>query len=157
AEAKPCTRRASPRPCSIRPEHHGEHGLSYTHGEHWEIVVTPRGTLNDPSYTHGEHGKILLLRCHAYPRRTANSGTHTSPPGGAGGRVFGPAFALALVRMSAARGMNGLIHGETTAKILGAARTVHSRLGPGLLERPYRVCLGIEMKAVGLSFEAEKT
>jgi GxxExxY protein len=49
-----------------------------------------------------------------------------------------------------------LIHGETTEKIFEAARKVHSRLGPGLLERPYGICLGIELERAGLKFEREK-
>jgi GxxExxY protein len=50
----------------------------------------------------------------------------------------------------------GLVHAETTRRILAAAYTVHSRLGPGLLERPYRVCMSHEMTRLGVSFEAEK-
>ena len=49
-----------------------------------------------------------------------------------------------------------LIHGETTDAILTAARKVHSRLGPGLLEQPYKVCLAIEMQRTGIRFEIEK-
>jgi GxxExxY protein len=49
-----------------------------------------------------------------------------------------------------------LIHGETTDAILTAARKVHSRLGPGLLEQPYKVCLAIEMQRAGIRFEVEK-
>src|SRR5262249_8700073 len=49
-----------------------------------------------------------------------------------------------------------LIHGETTEVILTAARKVHSRLGPGLLEHPYKVCLAIEMRRAGIKFESEK-
>ena len=49
-----------------------------------------------------------------------------------------------------------LIHGETTDAVLTAARKVHSRLGPGLLEQPYKVCLGIELQRAGIEFETEK-
>jgi GxxExxY protein len=49
-----------------------------------------------------------------------------------------------------------LVHEETTGAILSAARKVHSCLGPGLLEHPYKVCLAIELKRAGLLFEAEK-
>jgi GxxExxY protein len=49
-----------------------------------------------------------------------------------------------------------LIHGEITETILNAAHKVHSRLGPGLLERPYRIYLGIEFDRAGLKFEREK-
>jgi GxxExxY protein len=49
-----------------------------------------------------------------------------------------------------------LVHEEATAAILEAARKVHTRLGPGLLERPYKVCLEIELKRAGVPFEAEK-
>jgi len=48
------------------------------------------------------------------------------------------------------------IYGETTDAILTAARKVHSRLGPGLLEQPYKVCLAIEMQRAGIKFETEK-
>jgi GxxExxY protein len=52
---------------------------------------------------------------------------------------------------------NKLVYGEITEAILTAARKVHSRLGPGLLERPYKVCLGIELERAGMSFQTEKT
>ena len=52
---------------------------------------------------------------------------------------------------------NKLVHGEITEPILIAARKVHSRLGPGLLERPYKVCLGIELEHAGMTFQTEKT
>jgi len=51
---------------------------------------------------------------------------------------------------------NKLVHGEITEAILIAARKVHSRLGPGLLEQPYKVCLGIELERAGMSFQMEK-
>ena len=43
-----------------------------------------------------------------------------------------------------------------THDIVGAAIEVHRRLGPGLLERPYRVCLGHELQRLNLAFESEK-
>jgi GxxExxY protein len=39
---------------------------------------------------------------------------------------------------------------------LAAAYRVHSRLGPGLLERPYKVCVCHELARLGISFETEK-
>jgi GxxExxY protein len=50
-----------------------------------------------------------------------------------------------------------LIHGKTTHSILSAAYRVHSRLGPGLLERPYHVCLRHELERMGTQVESEKT
>ena len=50
----------------------------------------------------------------------------------------------------------GLIHGKTTHSILSAAYRVHSRLGPGLLERPYQVCLRHELERMGTQVECEK-
>ena len=51
---------------------------------------------------------------------------------------------------------NKLIHGETTGAILAAASTVHSRLGAGLLEQPYKICLAIEFRRRGMKYEKEK-
>src|SRR6185436_18600743 len=51
---------------------------------------------------------------------------------------------------------NNLVHGQITNSVLSAAYKVHSRLGPGLLERPYRACMAYEFKRLGLSFEEEK-
>ena len=42
-----------------------------------------------------------------------------------------------------------------TGAIIGAAITVHKALGPGLLESAYRVCMGRELAALGISFQAE--
>ena len=50
----------------------------------------------------------------------------------------------------------GLIHGRTTHSILSAAYRVHSRLGPGLLEKPYRECLRYELGRMGAKVECEK-
>ena len=49
-----------------------------------------------------------------------------------------------------------LVHGDLTSAILSAAYRVHSKLGPGLLERTYRVCLCHELKQRGVRFESEK-
>jgi GxxExxY protein len=49
-----------------------------------------------------------------------------------------------------------LIHGEITDVILRGAYRVHSRLGPGLLERPYLICLCHELKVLGLAHVSEK-
>lgn len=44
---------------------------------------------------------------------------------------------------------------EISRKIVQAAYTVHSELGPGLLESVYRACLAQELLAYGLSFRQE--
>jgi GxxExxY protein len=49
-----------------------------------------------------------------------------------------------------------LVHENITDGILEAARKVHSSLGPGLFERPYKLCMCHELKKRGISFEAEK-
>lgn len=46
---------------------------------------------------------------------------------------------------------------DLTYKIIGCAYTVHSELGPGLLESTYRTCLAYELRANGLRVETEKT
>ena len=48
-----------------------------------------------------------------------------------------------------------LVHGRTTNAILSGAYRVHSRLGPGLLERPYRVCVCYELTKMGIAWQAE--
>ncbi len=45
---------------------------------------------------------------------------------------------------------------EITRKILSCAYTVHSALGPGLLESAYRKCLAYELRRFGLKAEEEK-
>ena len=45
---------------------------------------------------------------------------------------------------------------ELTSKILGCAYTVHSALGPGLLENAYEECLFYELKQAGLKVERQK-
>jgi GxxExxY protein len=47
------------------------------------------------------------------------------------------------------------LHPELTRRILRCAFNVHSRLGPGLLESVYRVCLQHEMKRDNLHVRAE--
>ena len=45
---------------------------------------------------------------------------------------------------------------ELTEQILKAAFTVHSGLGPGLLESSYKACLSYELIKDGLFVEIEK-
>jgi GxxExxY protein len=45
---------------------------------------------------------------------------------------------------------------QLTGQILRCAYRVHSRLGPGLLERPYRLCLAYELRRADLQVESEK-
>lgn len=45
---------------------------------------------------------------------------------------------------------------ELTKAIIGAAIEVHRRLGPGLLESAYRVCLAYELRKRGFEVEEEK-
>ena len=49
-----------------------------------------------------------------------------------------------------------LVHGQITNSILSSAYRVHSKLGPGLLERSYRVCLCHELHRLNLAVETEK-
>jgi GxxExxY protein len=49
-----------------------------------------------------------------------------------------------------------LVQGELTGRILKCAYRVHGRLGPGLLERPSRMCLAYELDRAGLRVETEK-
>lgn len=49
-----------------------------------------------------------------------------------------------------------MVHGRLTGIILNAAYRVHSRLGPGLLEKPYRICMGVELARAGVRFDAER-
>jgi len=44
---------------------------------------------------------------------------------------------------------------EITSKIINAAITVHSQLGPGLLESVYQECLCIELQEMGLKVQGE--
>ncbi len=45
---------------------------------------------------------------------------------------------------------------ELTEAIIGAAMTVHSELGPGLLESAYEACLEFELSRRGLHVERQK-
>ena len=51
--------------------------------------------------------------------------------------------------------MGKLKEESTTAKIIGSAIEVHKRLGPGLLESSYQVCLAKEFELLGLAFKKE--
>jgi GxxExxY protein len=53
-------------------------------------------------------------------------------------------------------GHGHLVHAKTTNAILSSAYRVHSRLGPGLLERPYCTCLAYGLLRIGLTVEREK-
>ena len=44
---------------------------------------------------------------------------------------------------------------QLTDKIIGCAIEVHKRLGPGLLESAYEVCLAFELKCAGLEIERQ--
>ncbi len=46
---------------------------------------------------------------------------------------------------------------DLTYKIIGCAYKVHSKLGPGLLESTYEVCLAYELIKGGLVVERQKT
>jgi GxxExxY protein len=45
---------------------------------------------------------------------------------------------------------------DITYKIIGCAYTVHSQLGPGLLESAYQACLEYELVHAGLKIESQK-
>jgi GxxExxY protein len=53
-------------------------------------------------------------------------------------------------------GVRRLVHGKTTNGIISAAYRVHAKLGPGLLERPYHVCLRHELERMKMNVESEK-
>ena len=46
---------------------------------------------------------------------------------------------------------------DITKEIIGAAIEVHKTLGPGLLEKPYELCLIHELKLRGIKCESPKT
>ena len=46
---------------------------------------------------------------------------------------------------------------DITKEIIGAAIEVHKTLGPGLLEKPYELCLIHELKLRGIKCESQKT
>jgi len=45
---------------------------------------------------------------------------------------------------------------DLTAAIIGAAMTIHRKLGPGLLESAYEACLVYELQKAGLRVERQK-
>ncbi|SHF30494.1 GxxExxY protein [Dysgonomonas macrotermitis] len=49
-----------------------------------------------------------------------------------------------------------ILERELSNKVLRCAYTVHSELGPGLLEKTYEECLFYELKKVGLFVEKQK-
>jgi GxxExxY protein len=49
-----------------------------------------------------------------------------------------------------------VIHHDITKAVLDAAYRVHTKLGPGLLERPYRACLCHELRKRGVPHVEEK-
>jgi GxxExxY protein len=49
-----------------------------------------------------------------------------------------------------------LVHGDVTNSIISAAHRVHSRIGPGLLERVYKACLSHVLTRAGVPFVSEK-
>jgi len=49
-----------------------------------------------------------------------------------------------------------MIENGITGEILNCAFTVHTALGPGLLESSYRICLAYELRQNGLFVEVEK-
>jgi GxxExxY protein len=49
-----------------------------------------------------------------------------------------------------------MIRQNTTEQIIGAAIKIHRRLGPGLLEPAYEVCLAHELQAAGLQVQRQK-
>ena len=46
--------------------------------------------------------------------------------------------------------------GDLTPQIIGAAITIHRRLGPGLLESAYEACMAYEIDKLGLRVERQK-
>tara|TARA_R100000081_G_C4671765_1_gene92930 strand:- start:64 stop:444 length:381 start_codon:yes stop_codon:yes gene_type:complete len=44
---------------------------------------------------------------------------------------------------------------EISSKIIGACIEVHKQLGPGLLESTYEICLGHELKLMGLEVKQQ--
>jgi GxxExxY protein len=50
-----------------------------------------------------------------------------------------------------------MVYGEAlTSQIIGAAITVHRKLGPGMLESAYEACLVYELEKLGLRVERQK-
>jgi GxxExxY protein len=52
--------------------------------------------------------------------------------------------------------MSKLIHAEISNKVLSAAFTVHSAMGPGLLEAAYEGAMIVELAYNGIPFERQK-
>jgi len=50
---------------------------------------------------------------------------------------------------------HGLIEGDLTEQILGAAIDVHRALGPGLLESAYQACMCRELSLRGIPFRSQ--
>ena len=48
-----------------------------------------------------------------------------------------------------------MINNELTHRVIGCAIEVHRRLGPGLLEHPYKECLFYELQKAGLQVRKE--
>jgi GxxExxY protein len=48
-----------------------------------------------------------------------------------------------------------LKYSEITERIIGAALTVHSAIGPGVLESVYKACLIHELRQLGTSVQSE--
>lgn len=44
---------------------------------------------------------------------------------------------------------------EISSRIIGASIEVHKQLGPGLLESTYEICLGHELKLMGLEVKQQ--
>lgn len=49
----------------------------------------------------------------------------------------------------------GMTHNELSSMVLAAAIEVHKRLGPGMLEKTYKLCLAHELTLRGLSVATE--
>ena len=49
-----------------------------------------------------------------------------------------------------------IVENELSRKIIGCALTVHTELGPGLLENAYEECLFYELTKAGLKVEKQK-
>ncbi len=45
---------------------------------------------------------------------------------------------------------------SVTRRVIGAAIEVHRRLGPGLLESAYQICLAFELRHLGIAVEEQK-
>ncbi|HLA69067.1 MAG TPA: GxxExxY protein [Bacteroidota bacterium] len=52
--------------------------------------------------------------------------------------------------------MGGLLYGELTARIIGAAYTVHNTLGANLTEATYKNALIVQLRLMDMAVEVEK-